>query len=143
MTYSIHLTQDWPFERIAKYADNITKAILRIRDKFPDDVDIDLLAKEIATGKRQLWIILDEKEQFAAFVTTEIEITKLGNKRVLLLELAGKGGAFLADMIVPIENWAKSIGATEICPYGRIGWLKRLKKHGFKPDVIKYKKELI
>lgn len=142
MTYSIHLTQGWPFERIAGYGPQITEAMRKIEERFPDDVSLEQMACNLVQGREQLWLILDENENFVAFVTSEIEITKTGRKRVLLLELAGDGGPNLADMIRPIENWAREIGAAEICPLGRIGWRKALARHGYRPEVIRYRKEL-
>jgi len=142
MTYSIHLTQDWPFEKIARYGPQITGAMQKIEARFPDDVSLEQIARNLAEGSQQLWLILDENEDFAAFVTTEIEITRSGRKRILLLELAGDGGPDLAGMIRPIEDWARETGAQEICPLGRIGWRKALAKHGYHPAILRYRKEL-
>lgn len=142
MMYSVHLTQDWSLEKIAPYSAALNAAMHKMQQRFPDDVSLAQMAKNIAGGKQQLWLIVDENEEFAAFVTTEIEVLKSGKKRVNLLELAGEGGAPIADMIEPIEAWAREIGAAEICPVGRVGWRKILARHGYKPAVIRYRKEL-
>lgn len=142
MTYTIHLTKDWPYERIAQYGPQITQAMKKIAARFPDDVTLERMARRIAQGEEDLWLILDENEEFAAFVTTEIEITERGRKRLMLLELAGDGGEPLAEMIKPIEEWAAENGIDEICPIGRWGWIRIMKKLGYTPDVVKFKKEL-
>ena len=142
MSYHIYLTENWSFEKIARYGDDITKAMNKIVERFPDDISLKNIAEEIANGKRQLWLILDDKDAFVAFVTSHIEKLENGKKRVELLELAGEGGPKIADMIEPIEAWAKSIGASEICPIGRIGWSKIMRAHGYSPSVVKYRKEL-
>lgn len=142
MTYRIHLTDTWSHERMARYGPQITHAMGKVAARFPDDISLEQLACNIAEGREQLWLILDEEEEFVAFVTSEIEVTNSGKKRVLLLELGGKGGVDIADMIEPIEAWARSIGADELCPIGRIGWRKRLAAHGYYPKVIRYGKEL-
>lgn len=142
MSYQIYLTETWPYERIKRYSGDLTEAMKKIARRFPDDISFQTMAEEIASGERQLWIIVDEKENFVAFVTSHIEILASGKKRVELLELAGYGGEKIADMIEPIEEWAKTIGASEICPIGRIGWSKIMRAHGYRPSVVKYRKEL-
>lgn len=142
MKFSIHLTENWSYERIVRYKDDITRAMNKIVARFPDDISPQQIAEEIATGERQLWIILDEKEHFAAFLTSHIQILSNGQKCVELLELAGQGGVEIADMIEPVETWAKTIGASQICPIGRIGWSKIMRAHGYSPCVVKYRKDL-
>lgn len=142
MKYTIHLTENWDSERIKRYAQDITKAMNQIANRFPDDTPLEMLATELAKGNRQLWLILDEDENFAAFVTSEVQTLPTGKKRLELLELAGKGGVDLADMIKPIEDWAKTTGISEICPIGRIGWSKKMRQHGYLPFAVKYRKEL-
>jgi len=142
MSYTIHLTQDWPFDKIARYGPRLSAAMKKLEGRFADDVCLEQMARNLAQGRQQLWLILDEKQDFAAFVTSEIEMTRSGKKRVLLLELAGGGGPSLAAMITPIEDWARQMGAAEICPVGRIGWRKALAKLGYKPAIVRYRKEL-
>lgn len=143
MTFTIHLTEDWPFEKIARYGPQLTQAMRKIEGRFPDDISLEQMARNLAEGRQQLWLILNSDENFAAFATTEIEITRSGRKRVLLLELAGRGGPGLADMIAQIETWARGeVGAAEICPVGRLGWRRALARHGYQPSVIRYRKEL-
>jgi len=142
MTYDIHLTQDWPHERMAPFGEEITRAMVKLAARFPDDIDLAEMARQIANGEVQLWLILDEKQKFSAFLTTQIEVTASGKKRVLLLELAGRGGIHLAGLIGKIEDWARGMGAVAICPIGRPGWQRVLKGHGYKPLIIRYGKEL-
>lgn len=142
MTLSIHLTLDWPYERIAKYGREITSAMKSLAERFPDEITVKALAQDIISGKNQLWLILDG-EEFVAFVTSEIKVTEeTGKKTVMLGELAGRGGVDLVPMIGPIEDWARSIGATSLTPIGREGWRKPLAKAGYKVDIVRYRKEL-
>ncbi len=143
MSLSIHLTQDWPLERLAKYGPQITQAMRKLVARFPEDVSLERLAKDIATGAHQLWLILDENEEFKAFVTTKLEVSAVtGRKHVNLCDLGGEGGLNLVEMITPIEEWARSIGADEVNPVGRFGWRKELARLGYRPTVIKYRKVL-
>ena len=143
MTLNIHLTQDWPIERLEPYGKALTHAMRKLCEKYPDDISVKGMMDEITSGKNQLWLILDEDEEFKAFVTSEITTSDItGKKRVTLCDLGGEGGVDLADLIEPIEDWARSIGAVELDPVGRIGWRKSLAKHGYQPIISRYRKVL-
>lgn len=143
MTLTIHNTTDWPFERIAKYGPDVTAAMKKLVERFPNEMTLKSLADDIFAGRNQLWLILDDEERFAAFVTSEIKINEAtGHKSVMLSELAGEGGTDIVPLIQPIEEWAMSIGAKDITPVGRIGWRKALAKQGYEADIVLYRKEL-
>ena len=143
MTLSIHLTLDWPYERVARYGREITAAIHKLVERYPNDLSVKDIAGDMMNGTSQLWLILDEEEQFKAFVTSEIKVnTDTGRKTVLLGELAGDGGLDLVSMIGPIEDWARSIGAVELTPLGREGWRKPLAKAGYRPKFVLFSKDL-
>lgn len=142
MNFSIHLTSEWSFEKIAPYNQAISDAMKTLEKRFPDDVCIASLARNIAEGLEQLWLVLNENQEFVAFVTSQSEVTESGRKRLLLLELAGKGGPYIANLIAPIELWARQNGFDEICPIGRLGWRKALAKYGYEPKFVRYYKEL-
>jgi hypothetical protein len=142
MTLSIHLTSDWPYERVARYGKEITAAIHKLVERFPNDLSVQSIADDIFSGKNQLWLILDEEDRFKAFVTSEVKISENGHKTVMLGELAGEGGTDLAEMIHPIEEWARSIGAHELTPLARDGWRKPLAKAGYRPKFVLFSKDL-
>lgn len=142
MTLAIHLTTEWPFERVAQYGREITAAMKKLADRFPLEISVKEMAADLFSGKNQLWLILDG-EEFRAFVTTEIKVNaETSRKSVVVGELAGEGGVDLVEMIVPIENWARSIGASELTPIGREGWKRPLAKAGYKPKLVLYSKDL-
>ncbi|MEK1929488.1 MAG: hypothetical protein AAAC47_06800 [Pararhizobium sp.] len=143
MTLSIHLTTDWDFDRVARYGKEITAAMKKLAERFPDELTLKGMAQAVISGKNQMWLILDEAEEFKAFVTSEIKINEeTGHKHVLLSELAGEGGVDLVPLISTIEDWARSIGASELRPIGREGWRKPLGKAGYKPMLMLYSKDL-
>lgn len=140
---SIHLTTEWPFDRLAKYGRQITSAMRKLVERFPSDMTLESLADDIISGKNQLWLILDEQENFVAFVTSEIKVNEAtGKKTVMLSELAGEGGTDIVPLIEPIEKWAREIGATQLTPIGRLGWRKALAKQGYDADIVLYRKDL-
>ena len=142
MSLSIHLTTDWPFERVARYGREVTAAMKKLVERFPDELTLSGLADDVISGKNQLWLILDG-EDFKAFVTSEIKVNEeTGRKIVMLSELAGEGGIDLVPLIEAIEKWAREIGAHELTPLGREGWRKPLAKAGYKPKLVLYSKDL-
>jgi hypothetical protein len=142
VTLSIHLTTEWPFERVAAYGRDITAAMKKLVERFPEDLTLESMAEEIISGKLQLWLILDG-EEFKAFVTSEIKVNEAtGHKTVQLMELAGDGGVDLVPLISDIEKWAIEIGAHELTPLGRDGWRKPLAKAGYRPKLTLYSKDL-
>lgn len=141
--YSVHSARDWSYERLAPYNSVLTAAVNRLSARFGDDVSPEILAENLARGRSDLWLVLDEKQDFAAFLITETEVAISGKKRLLLLELAGRGGADLTDLLPEMEKFARAQGAAEICAYGRLGWKRALARRGYKIAAIKYMKELL
>ncbi|WP_455476323.1 hypothetical protein [Bartonella sp. B17] len=142
-SYSVHLTNQWPWEKIACYQSDINVAMRKYAKRFPDDVCLATMAQEIATGQTQLWIILKNNSKFSAFVITKIEMTHTGKKRVVILDLAGEGGVKLVKLIEKIEEWARAINADEMLTLGRSGWAKMLAHHGYSRNLIHYRKVLV
>lgn len=142
MGYALHRTRFWPYAALKPYNAALTAAINRLAARFPDDISARVLAENLAAGRSDLWLILDEKQKFSAFLITETEIAQNGKKRLLLLELAGKGGVDLAALLPQLEAFARAEGAAEICPYGRLGWRRALLRRGYKIATVKYVKEL-
>ncbi|ALE03065.1 hypothetical protein [Bartonella ancashensis] len=140
--YSLHLTNQWSWEEMKPYKNDINKAINKYTKRFSDDLCLKTMAQEIINGQTQLWLILKNEIDFSAFAVTKIDRTYTGKKRVVLLDLAGEGGPKLAHLIDKLEEWARTIKADEILTMGRMGWAKMLKYHGYTPDFIHYRKVL-
>lgn len=142
MSLSIHLTIDWQFERVARYGREVTAAMKKLVERYPDELTLKGLAEDVISGKNQLWLILED-EDFRAFVTSEIKINQETGRRTLILsELAGEGGIDLVPMIGTIEDWARDNDIQEITPLGRDGWRKPLARAGYKPKFVLYSKDL-
>ncbi|EJF74111.1 hypothetical protein HWV54_02805 [Bartonella alsatica] len=140
--YSAYLTDQWSWEKIAPYQEALNAALKKYAKRFPDDVCLEMIAEEIATGQAQLWLVLKNKTQFSAFAITKVEITHTGKKRVILSDLAGEGGLKLVKLINKVEEWARTINAEEMQMFGRSGWAKMLAHHGYSRNLIHYRKVL-
>lgn len=143
MALKISNTQDWTIEQIAPYGRDITAAMAKLCDRYPDDLTVKSIMADIINGKNQLWLILDDEERFKAFVTTEIFVSEFTDKKRLhLCDLGGEGGVYLADLVTELEKFALSQGITEIHAMGRFGWQRQLAKHGYRPIVFRFGKDL-
>lgn len=142
MNLSLHYTGDWPFERVAAYGPQITAAMRKLAERFPKDVSVPALFDEIASGARQLWLILDG-EEFKSFMVSEIKDNPFtGSKSLMVTSLAGEGGEEIVPLIADVEAWAAQNGITDVIPVGRKGWGRALEKMGYKLDVCLFRKEI-
>lgn len=137
------LTTDWTFEQLAPYTKQITAAIHKLRDRFPRDVVPAHLVGEIERGKRQLWLILTDDDEFVSFVLTEIQTADAtGLKTMIIPSFAGEEGAATVHLIGELERWGKEQGCDEAMVYGRLGWKRPLAAEGYKMDMTTFRKAL-
>lgn len=141
-SYTAHLTAQWSWEKIAPYQDALNAALQKYAERFPDDVCLQIIAKELISGQAQLWLVLKNNKKFSAFAITRVESTFTGKKRVVLSDLAGEGGLELVNLIDKVEKWARTINAAEVQMFGRVGWVKMLSHHGYSRNLIHYRKVL-
>jgi hypothetical protein len=140
---NIHNTRDWPAERLLKYGPEITAAMAKLVERFPNEVTLKSLAEDAISGRQQLWLIL-EGEEFRSFVLTEFKVTPAtGINTVYVTALAGDDGVMSAPLIAEIEAWAKAEGATQSKVIGRWGWKRPLAREGYEMDAVVYRKTLL
>lgn len=139
----VELTTTWPRERILAYGPQLTAAMRKLQDRFPREVTVDNLFQEIQTGRRQLWIILDDDDRFVSFVLTNIQTNEAtGLKTLLIPSFAGTEGATTVPLIGALEAWGREQGCDEAQVYGRRGWKPALAKEGYALDLAIYRKTL-
>lgn len=125
-------TSAWPFERISPYTARITALFRKLEAQFPDDVTVEMLARECIAGKRILWLVLDG-EDLKAVATTQIRPTETGKKIAALMDLAGEDPDTWADAVCEaLEGWADEQGAELRSVEGRAGWDRILRKRGYR-----------
>lgn len=141
----IVLTSDWSFEQLQPYTKDITAAMKKLQDRFPNEVEVGHLAGEIIKGNRQLWLILNDDDSFASFVLTTIEVNNAtGLKTLLIPSLAGQegGGVAATPLIEDVEKWGAAQGCNQCLVYGRLGWKRPLAKQGYDLDIAVFRKPL-
>lgn len=140
--YKVVSTQDWPFEKLARYTPQITAAMKQLAEKFPADVTVRDLALELFKGDRLMWLILDRDDEFVSFCCTSIATTPAGKKIVTLSSHAGAAGLdCVDDMCSTIEAYAWEQGADYCAAEGRRGWLRELAKHNYREYAVVLRKE--
>lgn len=142
MKYNIYNCSDWSLARLLRYKEQLEQAMQKLAQRFAADVAVADILEDITSGRHEMWLILDAQEEFIAFLTTELSTTLEGKKRLSLCQLGGGGGVYLARFLPQLEEYARTKGASEVCPIGRIGWLPALRKLGYMPEILKYRKEL-
>ncbi|GAA5099195.1 hypothetical protein [Bartonella acomydis] len=138
----VFLTTFWDMERIAPYFEDIIASLSAYVERFKHEITLQELIEAICSGKKQLWLVLDDDKRFLAAVTTQIQETVLGKKRALICECSGKGILDQIDNLKIAEDWARENGAFEIEILGRLGWKRALNKQGYGIDMLYYRKEL-
>lgn len=142
MSKALHLTTDWPLERLMPYSPQITACLRKLRDKYPEDGTMDSYAQDIMSGAVQLWLALEE-DDFRGIVLTTIKVIEAtGFRSLVIADAAGDEGLDFVPFISTIEDWGREQGLENICAVGRVGWKKPLEKQGYKIDRIVYRKAL-
>ena len=98
------------------------------------ELDIDVIYNKLKKDQMFLLLINDGNGIIYASTTIEIRIFDSG-KQVLNVTTTGGTGMdeWLPELVEACSGIAKALDCEEIYVVGRMGWLKTLKKHGFKP----------
>lgn len=139
---ALHLTTDWPLERLMPYSPQITACLRKLRDKYPEDGTMDSYAKDIMSGAVQLWLALDEDDFKGIILTTITVVEATGFKTLVVADAAGDDGLDFVPLISTIEDWGSSQGLEYITAVGRVGWKKPLAAQGYEIDRVVYRKRL-
>lgn len=142
MTVKVVDTSSWlPFQ-LDPYWPDIFAALLKLKAKCPEQVSISYLIAQWASGKRKLWLVLDEADKFMAFAMTEVELNlATGRKFVTLKDMAGEGVIQAKDEIcAALEAYAKSEGITDMFIQGLEPWKRVTKQHGYAVQTVFLKK---
>ena len=91
----------------------------------------------LINGQQQLWLCLSDQKIVGACVTAFIDYPMA---RVLEVSTLGGDGGNWNEMMLDVEQYAKSCGCSRIEIVGRKGWLRALE--GYAPIQTTISKEL-
>lgn len=105
------------------------------------ETDFRHILADIATHKRQLWLIRD-KDDFIGAIVTEISITQSGQK-IGDVTLAAGHSYFKWDHFIDVVSvWFKEMGCVAVQVVGRKGWEKLLAGQGFTKRYAIFKRAI-
>lgn len=114
-----------------KVAPWIAQAIAEWDVKGPQELDF--IFEASSRGAMHIWIGQKDNEIQVVFVT---EAIISGGEPVLVVRwLTGMQVDEWVEDIAAVESWARSEGFRRLEVWGRKGWEKKLRKHGFAHEV--------
>lgn len=112
-------------------------AIARSGGQYTREIVQDLLARrELA-----MWVATDAESPMAAWTS---RIVAYPNSRALVIDLLGgtRMDEWLSLLMRVMQRYARDTGCSHMEAFGRDGWERVLKSHGWKPAYVAYKMEL-
>jgi hypothetical protein len=92
-------------------------------------------------GTAQLWLIRDEIQVFGAMIS---EVYETARGRTCAAPVVS--AVSLDDVLVPLfqefERYARSHGCSRLEGFGRLGWIRALKPHGWRAVAVVIEKDI-
>lgn len=131
----------WPLDQLAPYMSDVLAAMGKLAKRYPKDVTTAALFQEFLSGKKTLWLTLDDGAFVAMAMTSVKTIDATGTRVFTLCDLAGRDVAKFADeLTTAMEDSAAESDCSVIAVEGRAGWEKFLKPRGYKAHAVLYRK---
>lgn len=89
----------------------------------------------------QLWLIADQ-DQVVGCGITEIYPTNKGMTCAVPVLAAASFEDALTPLFGTLEQWAREQGCVRLQGYGRMGWVRALKPHGWRPRAVEIEKDI-
>lgn len=120
---------------------DVLRELGRLAARFPGDVTMGALYAEILQGRRTLWLVLEGGRLLSIALTSVRTVDATGQRIAKLHDLAGRDvHRYAAQLCDALEGWADENG----CPVkeieGRKGWEKLLKRFGYAPHAVLFRK---
>lgn len=143
MTVRVVDTTGWMPWQIDVYWPEIFAAMAALKAKLPDEVSYSVLLSCWHSGRRKLWLVLND-DAFMAFAMTEIETNLATGKRfVTLKDMAGAGVIKArAEICAALEAYAASEGITDKRIQGLPAWGKVTAAYGYEPSTTILRKRV-
>ncbi len=139
--YHIVNASQWPLDQLAPHMSEVLREMGRLAKRYPKDVTTAALFQEFLSGKKTLWLVLDEWAFVAMAMTTVKTVDSTGTRVFTLCDLAGRDVTkFADDLTTAMEDSAAQNDCSIIAVEGRAGWEKFLKPRGYRPHAILFRK---
>ncbi len=132
---------EWSIDQLAPYMSDILQEMGRLAKRFPQDVTTAALFKEVLSGKRTLWLVLDGETFVSIALSTIRTVDATGTRIATLCDLAGRDvQKYAAELCAALEQWADKNDCPIRAVEGREGWKPLLAQFGYKPHAVLYRK---
>jgi hypothetical protein len=143
MRLRLVLTTHLSADQMAPYWPGIIACLEKYCARYPHDESVDNIIRQCAAGRRQLWMVLDEKDEVVLAPVTEIvTVDATGAARFVFVEVGGSRAREAMPLITEMEAWARAQGCTEFDFVGRRGWERLLAPYGYRPEAVIYRKRI-
>ena len=125
---------------VARHWDSIVPYIKRYQKYDVVSMDIDEIKDRALKGLRSIWLWWDRD----AGEVSGVGVTELHFDTGIceILGMAGEDFEGLAEHMEEIEKWVLENNCTILRCYGRYGWTRMLRKHGWRPEKVVMVKDL-
>lgn len=114
--------------------------VLAAVEASPASEPMDKLEAMCLEGSADLWLIRDAAGVVGAIITEVVETTK-----GLTCHFLAASGSFTDDgdmSLGTIERWARGKGCVRLELTGRLGWLRRLERRGWREAATIHQKDI-
>jgi hypothetical protein len=127
-----HVLDIWP-----QVAEMLDKAARTTNGRF-DKLSI---LDELMNNTIELWVVFDDKVPVAALTT---RVSPYVEYKTLSIDWVGGSRMrdWIGDAMKTLKSYARDQGCRKLEGRGRSGWIRALKKYGWKPDYTALELEL-
>lgn len=137
----VNASRDMRREEIEPYVNDILAHFGKLQKRFPTDLTVESLSAEADSGKKELWLVLDD-DRLLATACTQIEtLNATGVKVARLMDLAGDNVSAWAGLLnYALEAWGDENGVDYYAVEGREGWAKVIEPMGYRKHATLWRK---
>ena len=123
------------YDYIADFWPRVSDMVRRAVAHSNDELDTDIIFDRLGKNEMFLLVISDEQGNIDAATVVEPRVFETG-KRVLNVTTTGGDNmsAWLTQLVEACKGIARDFECEEVYVVGRPGWVKTLKRFGFKPQ---------
>lgn len=142
MTLQVEDTSRWPEERIAAHGPQITACLRKYVEALDGETTLLRLFEDIVSGRRVLWVLLDDDDTVKSSGLSEIHETDAGIKACRICALGGEGALDEIEFVGLVEEWAKERGAVKMQFLAKPGIARALRTYGYTAPLMMVEKAL-